>query len=606
MKTDWKLLFIGNSFSDDTMEHVADILKALGVQTVTLGNLYIGGCSVNKHTEHITHDMAVYEYRTNTGSGWSTVPGVSIRSAVQSDVWDAVAIQNGTADGSRNTDEQSYDKLPTLVAHLRALIGRPTPIVFNMTWVGDPWHSHPETVSFAGDQPRMYREVARLAREIVSKQVDIVSPAGTAVQNAREAGLSGLTRDGYHLSWGLGRFMAGLTFVGAVTGLPIENVLWAPEGVSDIQRQAAIKAAQDALRCPFEITPFNNIDERYVSDTTAGSANQTVLESDGRWHTARVYYTLSAGGESYSLLFGDTLESTFADGSRSRCNDMGGDWTLADVRVGLCDTSSMRQAVEPSAWTAVTFDGQSFKAVQAGTLFESDPIALSATAGAVLCVELRYRGERMPCHEELWVASFVKDGDGFAPSKALPVPLRVGVKREAVRLAFLGDSITQGVGSTENSYRHWVARVAQAIGPRYAVWNLGIGFARSGDAASDGAWLLRAKQNDKVVLCLGVNDLLRGISAEDVCENLRRIVMILRGRGIAVTVQTVPPFEGLPASAREEVNTYIHNTLVCDGVFDTSFMADENGAPRFGGHPNDDGCALWAQKLAAYIKETWA
>ncbi len=598
MKTDWKILFIGNSFSDDTMEHAANILVSLGASSVSLGNMYIGGCSINRHVDNAANDRALYEYRTNTGEGWTTTPNTSIRMALTSQDWDVVAIQSGTADGSRNTCQRCYENLPILTAYIKALCEHTPKIAFNMTWVGEAWNGHPEIVAFDGDQEAMYREVARIAKEYVSPLVDAVSPAGTAIQNARAMGLAPLNRDGYHLSWGLGRYIAALTFVGAVTDLDIREVSWRPESVSEAGQALSVRAACDALQTPFAVTAPRPLLDGFVSDTAAGSANQTTFESDGKWHTARVYYTVTAGGDTYSLLFGDATDSTFADGSRSVCNTLCGGWALSQMRVGRCAQSCMDEVTPPASWVAVTFDGEPEKHVTANEWFETDPFALQMSAGDVLCVEYDFCGDKLPCHEELWVASFVDD----VPSVMLPVPSRVAVKRDAVRVAFLGDSITQGIGSTKNSYRHWAARTATALGTDYAFWNLGIGFARSGDAASDGAWLKKVKENDIVVLCLGVNDLLRGFAADEVCENLRRVVKILRSRGMRVYVQTVPPFEGL-GGVRDEVNDYIKTTLVCDGVFDTSFMAAADGTPLYCGHPNDEGCAVWAEKLTAWLKE---
>jgi len=597
MKTDWKILFIGNSFSDDTMEHAADILLSLGVSSVSLGNLYIGGCSVNRHVDNAANDRPLYEYRRNTGNGWTTTPGTSIRTALTSEEWDVVAIQGGTADGSRNTCQRCYENLPILVSYIRALcVNRPR-VLFNMTWVGEPWNGHPEIVAHDGDQAAMFREIARIAREFVLPLTDGVSPAGTAIQNARAIGLSPLHRDGYHLSWGLGRYIAGLTFIAKATGLDIRAVSWRPEGVSQAQQALAIQAACDALQTPFAVTAPRGLTADFVSDTAAGAANQTVFDSDGKPHTARVYLPVTVGGEQYSLLFADATDSTFADGSHSVANTLCGGWTLSQMRVGVCASSSMEEAAEPASWTAVTFDGKEQVTVNADAWVQTDAFAVCASAGEVLCIEYRFCGERLPCHEELWVASFV-DGE---PSVRCPVPSRAAVRRDAVRIAFLGDSITQGIGSTKNSARHWAALTAKAL-ETYAFWNLGIGFARSGDAASNGAWMRKAYENDIVILCLGVNDLKNGFTAEDVCENLRRTVKLLRSRGIRTYVQTVPPFEGL-GDERNAVNAYIKTALVCDGVFDTSFMAAADGTPLYGGHPNDEGSALWAQKLTEWLKE---
>lgn len=256
MKTDWRILCIGNSFSDDTMEHTANILLSLGVNTVTLGTLYIGGCSIRMHTEHITNDAAVYDYRLNTGAGWTTTPGVSIRQAVTGEVWDVIAVQHGSADGSRYTDTASYEQLPALIARIKALAPAHTRIAFNMTWAGEPWHQHSEIVSYGGDQRRLYEDIARITREVVLPMagLDLVSPTGTAVQNARALSNEEFTRDGYHLRFDTGRYLAGLTFIGAVTGLDIRSVLWAPDGVNDAMKPLVIKAAVNAQQTPFAVT----------------------------------------------------------------------------------------------------------------------------------------------------------------------------------------------------------------------------------------------------------------------------------------------------------------------------------------------------------------
>ena len=44
-----KILTIGNSFSEDAVEqHLHDIAKADGVKVI-IGNMYIGGCSLERH-----------------------------------------------------------------------------------------------------------------------------------------------------------------------------------------------------------------------------------------------------------------------------------------------------------------------------------------------------------------------------------------------------------------------------------------------------------------------------------------------------------------------------------------------------------------------------
>ena len=140
----------------------------------------------------------------------------------------------------------------------------------------------------------------------------------------------------------------------------------------------------------------------------------------------------------------------------------------------------------------------------------------------------------------------------------------IGVDRKAQkRIAFLGDSITQGIGTSVNSYAHWNAVFAEKLGSDYSYWNLGLGYGRADDAASDGIWLFKAKQNDIVFVCFGVNDILQGYNADEIKKNLQLIVDKLHEAGIVVIVQTVPPFDYSPEHQIiwDNVNNFIVNNF---------------------------------------------
>lgn len=250
-----RILSIGNSFSVDTMEHLANVALHSGVSRVKLGNLYVGGCSIKRHYTNVMADASAYKYCTNNGAGWEATPDVSVRAAVESEDWDWISIQHGTGDGSRYTDPESYVQLPALIAYVKALAPRAR-IAFNMAWAMEPDHRHHEIRSYNGDQLSLYRDLSTLTRELIlpMEGIDAVSPVGTAVQNARTATATLLTRDGFHLSYGLGRYLAALTFLGALTGAEIKDILWMPEGVSETEGALAIAAAQAALKQPFAVT----------------------------------------------------------------------------------------------------------------------------------------------------------------------------------------------------------------------------------------------------------------------------------------------------------------------------------------------------------------
>jgi len=81
--------------------------------------------------------------------------------------------------------------------------------------------------------------------------VDRVCPTGTAIQLLRQEIAEPLTRDGYHLSYGLGRYTAAMAFLKALTGCELEKLRWMPEGVSDAQRRQAIRAVNRAMENPY-------------------------------------------------------------------------------------------------------------------------------------------------------------------------------------------------------------------------------------------------------------------------------------------------------------------------------------------------------------------
>ena len=150
--------------------------------------------------------------------------------------------------------------------------------------------------------------------------------------------------------------------------------------------------------------------------------------------------------------------------------------------------------------------------------------------------------------------------------------------------------------------------LSEKLGKEYSYWNLGLGYGRASDAATDGAWLYKALQNDIVFVCYGVNDILQDCSEEQIKSNLSLIVDRLKTRGKKVILQTVPPFsyEGEKLEMWKRINNYIKTELKSrvDALFDNvSILGDEaTSATKFGPHPNSEGCKIWADALFRELK----
>ena len=349
---------------------------------------------------------------------------------------------------------------------------------------------------------------------------------------------------------------------------------------------------------------------RFRANTMAGSGNQSWFRSESaeKEITGRVFYRVFAGGEyNWSPLFSDAVFTTFADGSHSHANQTLGGWRICSARIGVTGRAEMEGFAEPERMLPLTFAGKRDYRPAAGETFFADPIALRAEKGEYICLETTVCGERIPCHPESLLPAFVRTQDGWTHSTDLLFTAMLGCDRPVrMRVGFLGDSITQGIGTQPNAYLHWNAVLAEKLGADYAFWNLGLGYARASDAASDGVWLELARQNDAVFLCLGVNDLYHAaLSAETLKQNLLRTVRGLKEAGVSVLVQTIPPFE-YEGERREiwlQVNGWIRETLAreADAVFDNvpvlGRSAEEPFYSRYGGHPDERGCAAWAEAL---------
>ncbi len=257
-KQDWdedntlKILAIGNSFSVDSMEYIYQVAQSAGIENVVLGNLYIPGCPLSTHLSNAQTNSGAYTYYTNSTGTWSSSGGVSIKTAVESDDWDFISIQQVSGQSGISSSYSTLDALIDIVEPLNPSAR----IVWHMTWAYKQSSDHQDFPSYNRDQMTMYNAILEAVEDniLTENRIEIVIPAGTAIQNTRTSYIGdNLTRDGYHLN-DYGRFIGSLSYVKALTGVSIDNVTYKPSGVSDGQLAVAIEAVNNAYAKPFEVT----------------------------------------------------------------------------------------------------------------------------------------------------------------------------------------------------------------------------------------------------------------------------------------------------------------------------------------------------------------
>ena len=354
--------------------------------------------------------------------------------------------------------------------------------------------------------------------------------------------------------------------------------------------------------------------EKYTSNTCAGTSNQSYFTNGNG--TGRIHYKVFSGGRyGYSFLFTNIIDSTFADGTHSHANLVCDEWEITAARVGICKKFEYKEQFNDNndmEFKNLTFGGDLSKNVMPGEYFYTDEIELDAKKDEYIVIEIDFKGKMIPCHPECIIPAYIKNNNVWEHSTEIPFPSMVGCNRKInKRVAFIGDSITQGIGTDVNSYEHWNARLSKMLGDKNSYWNLGIGFGRGADAATDSTWLYKAKQCDTVVVCFGVNDILQNYTEETLKVNLEKIVDYLKKADKKIILQTIPPFDYNEEKTKIwlAVCKFIQNELSkkVDFVFDVvpvlSVGGDTPQAAKYGGHPNGEGCAKWAEALYENIKE---
>lgn len=250
-----RILAIGNSFSQDAVEqNLHELADAEQISTI-IGNMYIGGCSLERHVDNARENKACYAYRKIGVDGRKVErKDVSLEEALTDETWDYVSLQQASPlSGLYETYEAS---MPELIAYVRAHLPPNTRLMIHQTWAYGPDATHTGFANYDRNQLTMYRAITDAVRKASRKTgIRMVVPSGTAIQNARTSSLGDdLTRDGYHLDLTIGRYIAACTWFELVFGRKVVGNVYAPQGMTDEQRALAQQAAHAAVRHPYRIT----------------------------------------------------------------------------------------------------------------------------------------------------------------------------------------------------------------------------------------------------------------------------------------------------------------------------------------------------------------
>ena len=295
------------------------------------------------------------------------------------------------------------------------------------------------------------------------------------------------------------------------------------------------------------------------------------------------------------------------------------------ARVALAATDG---TITPGTERVVTFAGEPSIVIPAGAPFVSDPIDLAVDDLASLSISLYFPGHTgaCTCHGAGMQNTYVSAPGDFTAGTFDPaetIQARAFLSGVEVQTAAagvvvaLGDSITDGVGSTPDANRRWPDLLAERLadrrrGGRFGVVNHGISGNR---VLSDGAGQSALARFDRDVLSVpgathvivfeGVNDLglafgrfegpfaaMRdamppgvSVSAETMIAGYRQLIARAHAKGLEIYGATIAPYEGAiyvsaeGEAVRQSVNRWIREGGEFDAVLDFDAVLRDPAQP---------------------------
>ena len=171
------------------------------------------------------------------------------------------------------------------------------------------------------------------------------------------------------------------------------------------------------------------------------------------------------------------------------------------------------------------------------------------------------------------------------------------------KIVLFGDSLMSGYGL--NQEFHLSTILEENLRQKGFDVNV-INASVSGDTTSGGLnrlnWLLEGKNIDIMILCLGANDMLRGIKPNLVRKNLNKILEVLKARKITVLFAGMVSQETFGEEYKNEFDKIFPELAIKFNVAFLPFLLDGVALkPEFnlkdGKHPNSKGINLISKNL---------
>lgn len=223
------ILAIGNSFSQDATRYFKAVADSVGIN-IKIVNLYIGGCPLECHAQHVEDGEAAYVYQLN---GEVTERYISLKEALMEENWDMVTIQQASGYSGLPESYEPYGSI--LLEYVRSFVPN-AKIWFHETWAYETDSDHRHFAWYGNSQQTMFEKILAATELFAEKHGLGLIPCGRVIQMLRKTkpfdyqngGLS-LCRDGFHMSLDYGRYALAAVWLEVLLGGNILESDFAPE-----------------------------------------------------------------------------------------------------------------------------------------------------------------------------------------------------------------------------------------------------------------------------------------------------------------------------------------------------------------------------------------
>ena len=269
------------------------------------------------------------------------------------------------------------------------------------------------------------------------------------------------------------------------------------------------------------------------------------------------------------------------------------------VELAIAKTAGSSSEIDEKSTVSLTFDGKASVEIPAGGKVVSDPVNFKIGPRQNVAITIHYGASSASVsgHPGSRTTSYLKAGHTTDFSDAVRtdhwyniLALEVEAPKKAGAVAILGNSITDGRGSTTNEQNRWADVLSRRLSGSKAtrlvgVLNMGIG----GNCVLGGGLgpaavnryerdLFGQEGVKWIILFEAVNDLGYARNGEQTAQRIidvyKQIIREAHQKGIRVFGATITPFKGNNyysdhhEKGRQRLNEWIRTTKMLDGVID--------------------------------------